>query len=235
LRQATFAQWSNQASPVHRFDARLKLLLLIAFVISIALLRSFSGTQLGLAGAALVVTAWIGKLPVWRLVRMSLLVLPFVGLFSVIVYLSGDTRRAAFILVKSYLSALAVVVTVSSTPLPQLLAGARFFRLPALLVDVTQLIYRYLFVLSGEAQAMRTAFLARGGHPGRRAVEASSGMVAVLFSRSYEKAVAVHNAMAARGFSGGLRTPEFRSITVLEILVLLGGLIFTTALHFIQG
>jgi cobalt/nickel transport system permease protein len=233
LRQATFAQWSNRSSPVHRFDARLKLLLLIAFVISIALLRSFSGTQLGLAGAALVITAGMGKLPVWRLLGMSLLVLPFVGLFSVIVYLSGDARRAAFILVKSYLSALAVVVTVSSTPLPQLLAGARWFRLPALLVDVTQLIYRYLFVLSGEAQAMRTAFLARGGHPGKRALQASSGMVAVLFSRSYEKAVAIHNAMSARGFSGGLGIPEFRSFTAVEILVSLGGLVFMATLHFL--
>jgi cobalt/nickel transport system permease protein len=233
LRQATFAQWSNQASPVHRFDARLKLLLLIAFVISVALLRSLSPAQLGASAVALLVAAWIGKLPVWRLLRASLFVLPFVGLFSLIVYVSGDTRRASLILVKSYLSALAVLVTVSSTPLPQLLAAARFFRMPALLVEVTQLIYRYIFVLSGEAQAMRTAFLARGGHPGRRALTASSGMIAVLFSRSYEKAAVIHNAMTARGFSGRLRTAEFRSIRVTETLILLGGLVFAAALHFI--
>ncbi len=233
MRQATFAEWSNQASPVHRCDARLKLLLLIAFVISIALLRSFAPMQLALAGAALLVVAWAANLPVSRLLRMSLLVLPFVGLFSLIVYLSGDTRRASLILVKSYLSALSVLVTISSTPLPQLLAAARFFRLPALLVEVTQLIYRYIFVLSGEAQMMKTAFLARGGRPGRRALEASSGMVAVLFSRSYEKAAVIHNAMSARGFSGRLRTPEFRPITVMETFALLGGLVFTAALHFI--
>ena len=233
MRQATFARWSNQASPVHHFDARLKLLLLVTFAISIALLRSLSALQLTLAAAALVIAAWAGKLPVWRLLRVSLFVLPFVGLFSLIVYVSGDTGRALLILVKSYLSALAVLVTISSTPLPQLLAAARFFRLPALLVEVTQLIYRYIFVLSGEAQAMKTAFLARGGRPGRRALKASSGMVAVLFSRSYEKAAVIHNAMSARGFSGRLRTPEFRPITVAEVFVLFGGLVFTAGLHFI--
>jgi len=233
LRQATFARWSNQASPVHRFDARLKLLLLIAFVISVALLRALSAPQLGACGLALLMAAWAAGLPIWRLLRASLFVLPFVGLFSLIVYVSGDTRRASLILVKSYLSALAVLVTVSSTPLPQLLLAARYFRLPALLVEVTQLIYRYIFVLSGEAQAMRTAFLARSGRPGRRALTASSGMIAVLFSRSYEKAGVIHNAMSARGFSGRLRTAEFRSVTVTETLILLGGLVFTAALHFI--
>ena len=233
MRQATFARWSNQASPVHRFDARLKLLLLIAFVVSVALLRSLSAVQLGAAAAALLATAWAGKLPLWRLLRASLFVLPFVGLFSLIVYVTGDTRRASLILVKSYLSALAVLITVSSTPLPQLLAAARFFRLPALLVEVTQLIYRYIFVLSGEAQAMRTAFLARGGQPGRRAVKASSGMIAVLFSRSYEKAAVIHNAMCARGFSGRLRTAEFPSIPFSEAVIALGGLIFAAALHFV--
>ena len=233
MRQATFAEWSNQASAVHRFDARLKLILLIAFVISVALLRSLVATQLGLAGAGLLVIAWVGKLPVGRLLRVSLFVLPFVGFFSLIVYVSGDASRASLILLKSYLSALAVLVTISCTPLPQLLAAARFFRLPALLVEVTQLIYRYFFVLSGEAQAMKTAFVARGGRRGRRALDASSGMVAVLFSRSYEKAAVIHNAMSARGFSGRLRKPEFRSITIMESMILLSGLAFTAALHFI--
>lgn len=233
MRQATFAKWSNQASPVHRLDARLKLLLLIVFVISIALFRSLSAVQLGVSAAALLAVVSAAKLPAWRLLRASLFVLPFVGLFSLIVYVSGDTRRASLILVKSYLSALAVLVTISSTPLPQLLAAARFFRLPALLVEVTQLIYRYLFVLSGEAQAMRTAFRARGGQPGLRAVQASSGMIAVLFSRSYEKAAVVHNAMCARGFSGRLRTAEFPSVRLSQTIILLGGLVFAVALHFI--
>ena len=233
LRQATFARWSNQESGVHRLDARLKLVLLIGFIVSVTLLRSPSGAQLAACAGALVGVAWAAKLPTWRLLRASLFVLPFVGLFSLIVYVSGDARRASLILVKSYFSAFGVLVTISSTPLPQLLAAARFFRLPALLVEVTQLIYRYLFVLSGEAQAMQTAFVARGGRRGRRAVRASAGIIAVLFSRSYEKATVINHAMWARGFSGMPRRAEFRATTMSEKAILVGGLALTAALHLI--
>jgi len=232
LRQTTFAQWSNQVSPVHRLDARLKLFLLIAFVVSVALLRSLSAVQLAACLAALLAIAFLARLPIGRLLLASLFVFPFVGLFSLIVYLSGDLPRAFLILIKSYLSALAVLVTISSTPLPQLLSAARFFRVPALLVEVTQLIYRYFFVLSAEAQTMRTAFLARGGRPGRRALQAASGIIAVLFSRSYEKAAVLHHAMCARGFSGKFRAVEFAPVTLKEAAILAAGLALTAALHF---
>jgi cobalt/nickel transport system permease protein len=233
LRQAAFARWSNQDSPVHGLDARVKLVLLIAFVVSVALLRNPSAVQLGACAGVLLAAAWIGRLPVGTLLRASLFVVPFVGLFSLIVYLSGDPRRALYILIKSYISASGVLVTICTTPLPQLLAAARYFRMPALLVEVTQLIYRYLFVLSGEAQTMRTAFAARGGRPGRRAIQASSGMIAVLFSRSYEKASAIHHAMWARGYSGEPRTACFGAVTSAEAAVLAGGLVAAAVLHFI--
>lgn len=233
MRQAAFARWSYRDSPVHRLDARLKLFLLFAFVISIALLRAPTLSQLAAAAGALIVTALAAKLPLWSVLRSSLIVFPIVGLFSLVVYLSGDSRRASLILSKSYLSALAALILVSSTPLPQLLSAARYFKVPVLLVEVTQLIYRYIFVLSAEAQAMQTAFLLRGGRPGRPALIASSGIIAGLFHRSYDKAAAIHNAMSARGFSERLHTPAFHSLTQLETLILVGGLAFSALLHFL--
>jgi cobalt/nickel transport system permease protein len=233
LRQATFAHWSAQDSPIHRLDARVKLLILLAFVASLALLRTPSFVQLAAAAGALVTATIVAKLPVWRVLRASLVALPFVGLFSIAVYLGGDARRASLILLKSYLSACAALVIVASTPFDQLLRAARYFRVPPLLVEVTQLIYRYIFVLSGEAQVMRTAFLTRGGRPGRRALVASSGMIAVLFQRSYEKAAAIHNAMSARGFSGRLHAPTFRALTPREVVILFGVLGFAVILQFL--
>lgn len=233
MRPATFARWSNQDSLVHRLDARVKLILLFAFVVSLALLRSPSPLQLGAGFAYLVVTAWAAGFPLLRIIRMSLLVVPFVGLFSLIVYLTGDAPRAWFILAKSYLSAFSVLVCVSATPLPRLLSAARFFRVPALLLEITQLLYRYLFVLSGEARIMQTAFASRAGRPGRRALQASSGMLAVLFSRSYEKAAMVHQSMCGRGFSGTLARHEFTPLGTREMRVLAAGLLLVIALHFI--
>lgn len=205
----------------------------MAFVLSVALLRQLSLVQLAVAFVFLVGIAWAARLPMTRVLRISLLAVPFVGVFSLLVYLSGDGQRAWTILAKSYLSTLSVLVTVSTTPLPQLLSAARYFHVPTLLVEVTGLIYRYLFVLSGEAQQMQIAFAARAGRPGLRAVQASSGMVAVLFTRSYAKAAMIHQAMCGRAFSGSLARHEFAPLKVLELAIAAGGLLFAFALHFV--
>jgi cobalt/nickel transport system permease protein len=233
LRHVSFAQLSNQTSVIHRIDPRVKLLLLLAFVVSVALLRHLSVVQLTVSFLFLISIASAGRLPLLRVVRLSLLAVPFVGLFSLLVYLSGDGQRAWAILGKSYLSAFSVLIAVSTTPLPQLLSAARFFHVPALLVEVTGLIYRYLLVLSGEAQQMQIAFAARAGRPGLRAIQASSGMVAVLFSRSYAKAVMIYQAMGGRGFSGSLACEEFAPLRVPELGIVAGGLLLAVALHFV--
>ncbi len=233
MRHAASARWSNPKSFVHRLDARTKLILLLAFVLSVALLRAPSGLQLTCCLFALIVTAAAARLPVWRILRVSLLVVPFVGLFSLLVYLTGDAWRAWFILAKSYLSALSVLILISSTPLPKLLAAAHFFRLPTLLVEVTQLTYRYLFVLAGEVRVMQTAFRARGGRPGSRAVRASSGMVAVLFTKSYEKAAMIQQAMYSRGFSGNLAQANLPRFNLREGVIACAGIALLVGLHFV--
>jgi cobalt/nickel transport system permease protein len=233
LHHATSAQWSNQESFVRRLDPRTKLILLLSFLLSVALLRAPSALQLTCCLAVLVVTAAAARLPVWRILRASLVVVPFVGLFSLLVYLTEDAWRAWFILAKSYLSAFSVLILISSTPLPKLLAGARFFRVPSFLVEVTQLIYRYLFVLGGEARAMQTAFRTRGGRSGSRAIRAASGIVAVLFTRSYEKAAMIHQAMCSRGFSGNFARVQLPRFNPGESIIVCVSIALLVGLHFV--
>jgi cobalt/nickel transport system permease protein len=233
LRHVSFANLSIQTSVIHRMDARVKLLLLIAVVVSIALLQRLSLAQLAVSFLFLISVALAARLPLVRVVRLSLLSVPFVAAFSLLVYLYGDGQRAWAILGKSYLSGFSVLIAVSTTPLPRLLSAAQFFHVPALLVEVTGLIYRYVLVLSGEAQQMQIAFAARAGKPGLRAIQASSGIVAVLFSRSFSKAAMIHQAMCGRGFSGSLARQEFAPLGVSELRIAGGGLILAVALHFV--
>jgi cobalt/nickel transport system permease protein len=124
------------------------------------------------------------------------------------------------------------MVCIASTPLPQLAQAARSLYIPAFFVEVTQLIYRYLFVLSGEIQVMRIAFTGRGGRSGRRAFQSASGMIAVLFGRAFEKASMVHNAMLSRGFSGILAGRLRRSLCTNDFLALSAGLLAVVLVHF---
>jgi cobalt/nickel transport system permease protein len=234
LASAGAAQWSDGDSFVHRLDPRVKLILLLALVISIALFRAPSLLQLGVILLLLITAAFSAALPVWRILRRSLVVVPFVGLFSMFVFLSGDGRHAWYILAKSYLSALSVLVTMSATPFPELIAAARFFRIPCFVLQVSELIYRYLFVLATEAAAMQVAFRARSGGRGARALLASSGMVAVLFARSYSRADRIYRAMQARGFRAeSVSTSSFSSPAPNNFAVLAAGLFAITLVHWL--
>lgn len=233
MRHASLARWSIQNSFIHKVDARAKLILLLAFMVVIAVISKPTATQLCLSLGALILITWAARLPVWRILRLSLLVVPFVGLFALIVYLTGDGRRALSILSKSYLSGLSVLILAASTPLPEIAASARFFRVPRLLVEVIQLIYRYLFVLINEARTMQTAFATRSGRAGATAVRASAGIVAVLFSRSYEKAAIIHSAMCSRGFSGEFAETEMQGLRPRDFALALLGLSLISALYFV--
>ncbi len=214
-------------------DARIKLLLLLAFLLFLALLPKPAVLQLAVCFAYLLITLAVARLPWLRILRSSLVVIPFVGFFALIIYLSGDLPRAAIILSKSYLSALAVIVCVASTPLPQLVQAARWLHIPVFLVDITQLIYRYLFVLSGEFQVMRIAFSARGGQTGPRAFQSATGMVALLFGRAYERAGAVHSAMLSRGFSGLMPAAPQRQLQRWDLVFGFLGLLLVVLVRFI--
>ena len=103
------------------------------------------------------------SLPVMGALTRSALVLPFTGC-SVWCSLERAIRRGEAVVLKSYLSALAVLVVVSTTPLPDLLHALESFGTPRFLLMVAQFIYRYLFVISEEAQHMSKAAVSRRRH-----------------------------------------------------------------------
>jgi cobalt/nickel transport system permease protein len=166
--------------------------------------------------------------------KRAAVVLPFTAVFAAISLAGGEPMRAAALVGKSYLSALAVLILVSSTPLPQLLGGLERMGIPRYLLMVVQFLYRYLFVISEEAQHMRAALQAKGGSLrnnlwNREKFGAPAGVLSVLFARSYAHAEGVHQAMLARGFRGHFLTLSGRSFARAD------GLFVATALIIIVG
>jgi cobalt/nickel transport system permease protein len=143
----------------------------------------------------------VARLPLHRLLIRASVVLIFTAILAISSWMSGDLEKAISLVLKSYLSALAVLLVVSTTPMPHLLQGLEAIGTPRFLLMVTQFLYRYLFVISEEAQHMKVAAAARGG---TRFV-AAAGALAGLFARSYARAEAIHRAMLARGFVGHFR------------------------------
>ncbi len=149
----------------------------------------------------------IAGLPVFSLLLRAAAVLPFSLTFGVISWMAGDSLRAIGLVEKSYLSTVAVLLVVATTPLPSLLSGLEALGIPHLLVMITQFLYRYLFVISEQAQHSRVAAACRQGAKERHRrvrFKAAAGVLAMLFARSYDRAEGVQRAMLARGFTGKL-------------------------------
>src|SRR5262249_49560280 len=141
------------------------------------------------------------KLPFYSVLRRAALVLPFSASFALITWWSGDALRALALAEKSFLSGLAALLLVATTPLTELLPALEKIGVPRPLVLVIQFLYRYLFVLSEQAQHMRLAALCRKG-TGKQGFHAAAGALGVLFARSSERADGIYRAMLSRGFTG---------------------------------
>jgi cobalt/nickel transport system permease protein len=203
LHHVVLERWSRGSSFLHRRDARAKILALLAFLIVVATTRrgfeALAGFYLVLLLAAVISAA----LPVAGMLRRAAVVLPFSLTFAAISWLSGEPRQALVLIGKGYLSALAALLLVSTTPLPQLLRGLEMLGVPGFLLMVAQFLYRYLFVIVEQAHRMRLAGLCRGGLKRRSGgFRAAAGALGVLFARSYERAERIHRSMVARGFQG---------------------------------
>ncbi len=197
-------RWSRRDSIIHRLDPRANIAGAAVLLLGISVLHPLAIIPCGLFSAALLAIILVGRLPLSPVLLRAAIVLPFSAVFGLAAWIAGDPARAISIAVKSYLSCLCVLALVATTPLPALLKGLEWLRVPILLITVTQFLYRYLFVISEQAQHMVAAARCRGAQTGARRIrfQAAAGALGVLFARSYARAEGVQRAMAARGYSG---------------------------------
>ncbi len=199
--------WTRRLSPLHRLDPRAKAIALLAFLIALATTPGAASVRIVAYAAVALGAVLIARLPLGRVLLRAAAVLPFAIVFALLCWFGGDHARASALLEKTYISALAVLVVAGSTPLPALLEGFANLGAPRMLVSVIQFLYRYLFVVSEQAQHMRIAASCRAGIPHRSRLHrfrAAAGALGVLFARSYLRALGIHRAMLARGYNGRL-------------------------------
>jgi len=218
LRHLVVDRWSRSSSPLHRVDPRAKITSLLVLLITLATAHR----NLGILGSGLFLLLTGGFLlagvPLWSALARGAVVLPFSVVFGAVSWMAGEPVTGLAIVAKSYLSALGVLLVISTTPLPVLLGGVEAVGAPRFLLQVGQFLHRYLFVIVEEAQNMRQAAAARGGSLRRagsiHGFRAPAAMIGVLFARSYARAEAIHRSMLARGFDGRMprmRISRFRS------------------------
>ena len=224
--------YQDRRSLVHQLDARIKLVLVVAFILTTALTPMGAWPVYVLLLALALAAELVSELGIGFYLKRALLALPFVlAALPVLVTIPGTPllqlpfglsisaaglERFLSISLKSWISVQMAVLLASTAPFPTLLMAMRALRLPRLLVAIIGLMWRYLFVMVDEALRLMRAREARSSHsdqPGLKAggklvwrARVTGGMAGSLFLRSLERSDRIYNAMLSRGYDGEVRT-----------------------------
>jgi cobalt/nickel transport system permease protein len=202
--------------PLHRLDARVKLIAALALIIAVIAMPIAAWRWYGSVGLFLAFVVGLSGIPPRELGRRWL------GLFLLVAFLVvmiapahperarlGLPAVAASILIKNGLALMTMIVLAGTTPFPRLLAGLRRLGMPPVLVATLQFMERYRHVLVEEVDRMATARRARTfGRRGVLSWTLLGGLIGLLFLRTFERAERVHDAMIARGWDGTIRSLE---------------------------
>jgi cobalt/nickel transport system permease protein len=234
----------DPASPVHRLDPRAK----IAGLAGITLVGVSTPPRYwpvlaacALALAAIAAAARVGPGVIWSRAKVVLPLVVFVAVFVPFVR-GGETvdvgplamsrdglTTFAAVSSKALIGTVSAVLLAATTSFPDVLHGLERMRAPRLLTLIAAFMYRYLFVIGGEARRMRVALAARGYRPRHALQAAAIGRVATaLFLRAFERGERVYVAMLARGYAGAtprLRALAFARADVLFLTVLAAALV----------
>ena len=138
---------------------------------------------------------------------------------------SPDTVQQGIQLVTRALGAVSALNFLAlTTPLTDIITLLQRWNVPAYLIDLMTVMYRFIFVLLDTLEQMIVAQESRlGYHAGYRRAMGNAGQVgARLFINSFQRSRQLETALTARGYAGELRvlTPEYKSFSNFALITL---------------
>ena len=243
--------YSHRDSFIHRLDPRTKFIATLVFILAVVLTPLGSWWAFILYFALITVWFLLSKVPLFYVLKRSLVIMPFVVLIAIFIPFFKEGEVAGSyniwlwevtvtysglqvllnIVIKAWLSIISLILLTSTTRMSSLLRGLEKLRLPRVMVMILSFMYRYLFVLVDEVMRMKQARDSRNfGGKRLRKIRTVGSMIGTLFIRSYERGERVYAAMTARGFDGRSRTLEKLNFRPADAYFSLGlGLIIISA------
>jgi cobalt/nickel transport system permease protein len=238
--------YQSVPSPVHRLDARVKLALVLAFILTAALTPPGAWPVYVLLLAFIFSAELLSGLGIGFYLKRALLALPFVLAALPVIFTTRGTvlftlplglaasvpgvERFVSISLKSWISLQAAILLASTTVFPDILMALRALGLPRLLVAIIGLMWRYLFVIVDEVLRLMRARTARSGESGQIGRKAggtlwwrariTGGMAGSLMLRSIERSDRIYNAMLSRGYDGEVRSLPHPGLRRVDWLIL---------------
>ena len=227
MKHSFIDQYSDLDSFIHRLDPRTKLITTLLFILVVISTPPTRWQVFALYFVLVATLILLSKVPVWYVLKRSLVIIPFVLLIAIFIpfFKEGEVAGSyniwiwevsvtysglwvlANIIIKAWLSIISLILLTSTTKMTSLLKGLEQLRMPRVMVMILSFMYRYLFILVDEVMHMKQARDSRN-FGGKRLwqIRTIGNMIGTLFIRSYERSERVYAAMLARGFDGQSRT-----------------------------
>ncbi|OAT85201.1 cobalt ECF transporter T component CbiQ [Desulfotomaculum copahuensis] len=226
---ATVSESDRKESFFQCLDGRVKTCLLLAAVFIAVMLRHWYLVA-GIWLATLLLFAGLG-LPWSKLLRR--LTIPFGVAWLVLLNLlftQGHTvigqvnlhfwtlpvywegLAMGFLIMLRIMAAVSLAALLSfTTPMPEILATLRILKIPGLMIDLAEMIYRYILLLEETAVTMRHAQLSRGGEgmPWYRQARDVGTIAGNVLVKALDRSVRIYKAMLSRGYDENAILPPY--------------------------
>lgn len=231
-------RYSNKRSLIHQIEPRIKIIVFFTYILCVVLTSPRQTAQFLAYFVLIFAVAIISCVSLFYILKHSLIIIPFAALTAIFIpffkegKIAGSYNLGIFeltltynglwilwgVLIKSWLSVLAMIILSSTTKFADLLKGAEKLYIPRIFLMMLSFMYRYIFVLIGEAMRMRRAWESRyfGGRIIAQ-VKVFANFIAMLFIRAFERGERVYIAMCSRGFEGKINTLNLLQIRLLDI------------------
>lgn len=241
-------RFAHVASPLQRWDPRLKLASLGVLVIGIALMKTVPmGVAALLIALVLIGLAGLPSSFVLQGVKwVSVFLLPFLLIMPLsypgepafhvlgLPFAWEGFRLAVLIVIKALAIVLCAYAMFGSSRFDISMIALQRLKCPKIIVQMLLFTYRYVFVFLAEMQRMDVAMRARGfiKRPDRRTMHVMGNFVGTLLVRSFERTERIYKAMLSKGYQGEFHTmvvfkadgkDTVKAVLVLSIAVLLLG------------
>lgn len=131
--------------------------------------------------------------------------------FAVLPFYSEGLTEGILIFLRITTAVATATLLSLSTPMPEILATLRGLRLPSIVIDLAEMIYRYIFLLRETAVIMHKAQLSRGS--GERSwllkFQDMGALAGNILIRAMERSIQIYKAMLARGYDENAVTPPY--------------------------
>ena len=120
------------------------------------------------------------------------------------VYVTGGVFSLISIFLRTLLCVGAILVLMGTTSLRDLALGMRQLKMPAEMVQIFELMCRYLGILIDEVKRLKMAWELRGGSRRGVMIFRFGSFAGGLLIRSFQRASSVYHAMLCRGYEAGV-------------------------------